>query len=50
MAFFVAGYLVVWALVFLYTSFLYNGQRKLEQELAFLEELVGKQADVSVRF
>ena len=35
MAFFVAGYLVVWALVFLYTSFLYNGQRKLEQEARF---------------
>ncbi len=39
MAFFLAGYTVVWALVFVYTALIANKQRKLERELSVLEEL-----------
>ena len=43
MTFFLAGYIVVWAVVFLYTIAIKKGQDKLEQELALLEELVERQ-------
>lgn len=42
MTFFVAGYAVVWALVFLYIWFIHRKQSKLEQEVTLLEELVQK--------
>ena len=37
MTFFVAGYAVVWALVFLYIGFIHRKQSKLEQEVTLLE-------------
>lgn len=40
MTFFAAGYIIVWALVLLYTVFIQQKQKKLEQELSLLEELV----------
>ncbi len=47
MTFFLAGYAVVWAVVFVYTLMIKIGQRKLEQELTLLEELVHRQNKAS---
>ncbi|NMB02159.1 MAG: CcmD family protein [Firmicutes bacterium] len=44
MSFFVAGYMIVWVLVLLYTMAIQKGQNKLEQELKVLEELVYNKA------
>ncbi|HHT41922.1 MAG TPA: CcmD family protein [Firmicutes bacterium] len=44
MTFFVAGYIIVWAVVFLYAAGIQRRQSKLEQELSVLEELVQKRA------
>lgn len=44
MTFFAAGYIIVWAVVFLYTVFIHKKQTKLEQELTILEELVKERA------
>ncbi|HHT72913.1 MAG TPA: CcmD family protein [Firmicutes bacterium] len=44
MTFFLAGYIIIWAAIFLYTAAIKRGQDKLEQELSLLEELVQQQS------
>ncbi len=40
MTFFAIGYMLIWVLLLFYTTFIHGQQRKLEREVAVLQELV----------